>query len=93
MPLWFGKDHGRIDVERSWASRHGFPLSPATRRSQLPAGSPAQTRAMMYAFGPGGCQGDPSHLTQFSQELANFLLVRGEYAWLGHGWGRGAWLS
>ena len=48
--------------------------------------SPAQTRAMMYAFAPGGCKGDPSQLTQFHQDLANFLLTRGEYAWLGHGW-------
>ena len=40
----------------------------------------------MYAFGPGGCRTDPSHLTQLPQDLANFLLVRGPYARLGHGW-------
>jgi hypothetical protein len=29
---------------------------------------------------------DPSQLTELHQDLANFLLVRGPYAWLGHGW-------
>jgi len=43
-------------------------------------------RALMYSFGPGGCQGDPSALPELAQDLANFLLVRGPYAWLGHGW-------
>ena len=58
----------------------------ADLRALCSATSPAQTRAMMYAFGPGGCRGDPSQLVQFRQDLANFLLVRGPYAWLGHGW-------
>ncbi len=48
--------------------------------------SPAQTRTLMYAFGPGACRTDPSNLVQFEQDLANFLLVRGPYAYLGHGW-------
>ena len=48
--------------------------------------SPAQTRAMMYAFYPGGCGGDPKNLTQFDQDLTNFLLTRGLYGYLGHGW-------
>jgi hypothetical protein len=48
--------------------------------------SPAQTRALMYSFSPGGCNGDPSQLAEFRQDLANFLLIRGQYAWLGHGW-------
>ena len=55
-------------------------------RELCSATSPAQTRTMMYAFGPGGCRGDPSQLVQFDQDLANFLLVRGDYAYLGHGW-------
>jgi len=49
--------------------------------------SPSQTRAMMYAFGPGGCNGAASvKLPDFHHDLANFLLVRGPYGWLGHGW-------
>jgi len=48
--------------------------------------SPAQTRFMMYAFTPGACNMDPSNLTEFQQDLANFLLIRGKYAVLGHGW-------
>ena len=38
------------------------------------------------AFSPGGCGGDPSHLVNFDVDLANFLLVRGPYGYLGHGW-------
>jgi len=48
--------------------------------------STPQTRFMMYAFSPGHCGGDPSVLTDFEQDLANFLLIRGPYAVLGHGW-------
>ncbi len=55
-------------------------------RGLCTASSPAQSRTMMYAFGPGACRGDPSNLVQFDQDLANFLLVRGPYAYLGHGW-------
>jgi hypothetical protein len=55
-------------------------------RTLCRADSPAQTRAMMYAFAPGGCVGDPKNLTTPTEDLANFLLVRGKYAWLGHGW-------
>jgi len=58
----------------------------ANLRSLCTATSPAQTRFMMYAFTPGGCQTDPSNLTEFDTDLANFLLVRGPYAALGHGW-------
>jgi hypothetical protein len=32
------------------------------------------------------CSGDPANLTQVENDLANFLLVRGPHAWLGHGW-------
>lgn len=48
--------------------------------------SPAQTRAMTYAFSPGRCKTDPSNLESPEQDIANFLLVRGPYAWIGHGW-------
>ena len=40
-----------------------------------------QTRAMMYALGD---MGPP--WSQLSHDLANFLLIRGPFAWLGHGW-------
>ena len=40
----------------------------------------------MYGFAPGGCSGDPSHLADFDNDLASFLLIRGDYAYLGHGW-------
>ena len=55
-------------------------------RKLCAADSPAQTRATMYAFSPGGCRGDPSKLTDPVQDIANFLLTRGPHAWLGHGW-------
>jgi len=58
----------------------------ADLRNLCTATSPAQTRFMMYAFSPGHCGGDPSVLPSFEQDLANFLLVRGPYAALGHGW-------
>lgn len=58
----------------------------ADLRSLCTPTSPAQTRTMMYAFAPGACNGDPSKLTEFDQDLANFLLTRGDYAYLGHGW-------
>jgi hypothetical protein len=48
--------------------------------------SPAQTRAIMAGFAPGGCKTDPEHLEDFDADLANFLLIRGDYAWLGHAW-------
>eukprot|EP01051_Picozoa_sp_SAG22_P014977 SAG22_NODE_1895_length_3366_cov_3.131007_3_plen_140_part_00 len=46
--------------------------------------APPQTRAMMYALGKE--PHDPSKLTALHQDLANFLLIRGPFAWLGHGW-------
>ena len=30
--------------------------------------------------------GDPAVLPGLKADLANFLLIRGPYAWLGHGW-------
>ena len=58
----------------------------ASLRSLCSASSPAQTRFMKYAFSPGGCSGDPGALISPLQDIANFLLVRGPYALLGHGW-------
>lgn len=47
--------------------------------------SPAQTQTMMYAFSPGRCNMNPAQLPMWQQDLANFLLTRGQYAFLGHG--------
>ena len=55
-------------------------------RALCSANSPAQTRYYKYAFTPGGCSGDPGNLTDPLQDIANFLLTRGPYALLGHGW-------
>lgn len=62
------------------------PSCAASLRNLCKADSPAQTRAMAYAFSPGRCQGEPANLTSPLQDIAAFLLSRGEYAWLGHGW-------
>lgn len=51
-------------------------------RTLCAKGSPPQTRAMMFPFAGS----DPSELPQFQQDLANFLLVRGPHAFLGHAW-------
>ena len=50
------------------------------------AASKTQSQAIMYGFSPGGCGGDPGNLPDFTADLANFLLVRGDYAWLGSAW-------
>ena len=55
-------------------------------RELCAADSPAQTRATIYSFGPGGCNHDSTEVLDFDADLANFLLVRGPHAWLGHGW-------
>jgi len=47
--------------------------------------SESQKYAMLYAFAPG-CHGSTSNITNPVQDIANFLLVRGPHAWLGHGW-------
>eukprot|EP00037_Helgoeca_nana_P001449 m.26951 g.26951 ORF g.26951 m.26951 type:complete len:453 (+) comp11861_c0_seq1:244-1602(+) len=54
----------------------------AQLRSMCNETAPPQTRAMMYALEAT----DPSNLTALKQDLANFLLIRGPFAWLGHGW-------
>ena len=52
------------------------------RADRCNASSPAQTRAMAY-----GMSGQPAtRSADLIQDLANFLLIRGPYAFLGHGW-------
>lgn len=51
------------------------------------ASSPVQARTLLYGFSPGSCTGtDPTNLTDVNQDVANFLLIRGPYAYLGNGW-------
>ena len=58
----------------------------ADLRGLCNATSQVQTRALLYGFSPGSCTGtDPAHLTDMVQDVANFLLVRGPYAYLGNG--------
>lgn len=49
-------------------------------RALCSSSSPAHSRYLKYAFSPGGCSGDPGNLTYPLQDIANFLLVRGDYA-------------
>ena len=63
----------------------------AELRSLCSATSPQHTnRTLMYAFAPGHCNhGGSSPVVdppQLKEDLANFLLIRGPYAYLGHGW-------
>ena len=60
----------------------------ADLRALCVADAPPQTRTMMYAFAPGRCGDRRTQIvpTQLKEDLANFLLVRGDYAYLGHGW-------
>jgi hypothetical protein len=55
-------------------------------RSYCTLDSPTQTRTLMYGFSPGFCSGNPGNLTDFDNDLASFLLIRGKYSYLGHGW-------
>ncbi len=55
-------------------------------RKLCAANSSAQTRFMHYAFSPGGCGHDPSKLADPIADIANFLLIRGPFGYLGHGW-------
>ena len=51
------------------------------------ASSPMQSRALLYGFSPGSCHGvNPTKLTEVEEDVANFLLIRGKYAYLGNGW-------
>ena len=52
-------------------------------RTLCSARSPQYTgRSLMYQL----TGNETEQLPEFEQDLANFLLVRGDYAWLGHGW-------
>ena len=51
-------------------------------RESCMADSEVQTSAVMFQFTNPKTQ----PLTSLAQDLANFLLVRGPYAWLGYGW-------
>jgi hypothetical protein len=56
----------------------------ATLRRLCNETAPPQTRAMMFTLNTP--LGDPSKLLSLKQDLANFLLIRGPFAWLGHAW-------
>jgi hypothetical protein len=43
-----------------------------------------QTQALFYGFTGQGCSS--FNLTAPEQDIANFLLIRGPYAWLGYSW-------
>jgi hypothetical protein len=58
----------------------------AMLRTQCTATAAPQTRAMMYGLQTNRTSRQPSDLTDLHQDLANFLLIRGPFAWLGHGW-------
>jgi hypothetical protein len=82
--LWTG---GAADAKGSTAP--GPIVSPASCASDLrnacAADSPQHNnRTLMYAFS----NRDPSlaNRTLFIADLANFLLTRGDYAYVGHGW-------
>ena len=56
-------------------------------RGYCNASSVTQTRAIMYAWTPGGCgHTKPGNLTTPLADIVNFQLIRGPYAWLGFGW-------
>ena len=72
------------DCPQPWVRRQ---ICAADLRRHCHAAAPVQTRALLYGFSPGSCKGtDPRHLTELQQDLANFLLIRGPYAYLGNGW-------
>lgn len=51
------------------------------------ATSPFIAQPAIFGFSPGSCRGvNPTSLTEVVEDTVNFLLIRGEYAWLGNGW-------
>ena len=54
----------------------------ADLRAMCTEEAPPQTRAMMYAINSHR----PNTMPDLKQDLANFLLTRGPFAWFGHGW-------
>jgi hypothetical protein len=85
--LWTG---GAPDAKGSTCPQPIVRAPPAECTTDLAAlcapGAPPQSEAMMYAFSPGGCGGDPASLPDAANDIAKFLLIRGDYAWIGHGW-------
>ena len=82
--LWTG---GRADAKGSTGP--GPLVNPPTCEQNLadlcsPDSPQHNNRTLMYAFS----NRDPSlrNHSLFTADLANFLLVRGDYAYLGHGW-------
>lgn len=72
------------DCIMPWVTRDNCALD---LRTMCTATAPAQSRAMLYGLSPGSCRGtDPANLTEVMQDVVNFQLVRGEYAYLGTGW-------
>merc|ERR1711862_808553 len=82
---------GKFEWHMMWFGAPGVGLGPivqkgtcaADLRSLCTANSPPQTRAMGYGLNHWQ---DPAVLPDLKQDLSNFLLIRGPYAWLGHGW-------
>ena len=59
----------------------------ADLRTWCSPSSPASSRAILFGFtGARHSQFNSSYLFRFQQDLVNFLLIRGDYAWLGYGW-------
>lgn len=49
-------------------------------------GAIPQTHALMYSFSPGHCRTNTANLTNPTTDIANFQLIRGSHAYIGHGW-------
>ena len=95
LDRWHGSQHARAqaglrrhaahDVTNTInvrGSRLGIERLSNHRADRCNASSPAQTRAMAY-----GMSGQPAtRSADLIQDLANFLLIRGPYSWLGWGW-------
>ena len=85
--LWTGGDtEQRGSTCPSPLVRTEAALCKADLRALCAPGAPPQTNALMYAFSPGGCRTDPSNLTNARADIANFQLIRGPHALIGHGW-------
>jgi hypothetical protein len=83
--MWSGQAEGYGDYKYLCSTSPQPLVTKVNCASQLrkmcSATSQAQTRAMFFSF-----NGSPEDLPEFEQDLANFLLTRGEHAWLGHAW-------
>ena len=58
----------------------------ADLRALCNTSSVAWTRATMSAFSPGRCKTDTANLTSPVEDITAFLLARGPYSVIGHGW-------